>query len=408
MVGDSSNSPGQEDFLQREPGGFRIGKLPFWGVLFLAFTIGVFWYQFHRIGPGTKIPSAGQLQWGYFILLLFLLPAETFLSALRMRMICKVLQPGVSFRTCIKAELANAGMAILTPSQTGGGPGQMYILHRGGARMGTALTISLLTFVGTMVSLLGMGIYTLLAVGSDRVGLLFAGAVYMFTSIAALILSSAVWPGILRFGVSGCSRLYRRIRGGRIPLGEWWPPGDPRTGPAADRMGPFAIRLVDMLYVYREDLGRFLRKGKAVFLLTCFLSVLFFFSRILIAFLCVRFLGIRGSSLGEIVGIQMALVFVTYFGPTPGSAGIAEGASLAIMDGIISAGFAPYYNLLWRFFSAYVAAFVGILLLLHSVFFDVRKEVRRKWKIGADPFVGGDLREVPGGATVRKGKPETR
>jgi len=299
-----------------------------------------------------------------------------------MRLICKVLQPEVSFWTCVKAELANAGLAILTPSQTGGGPGQMYMLHRGGAKMGTALSISLLTFIGTMVSLLGMGVYTMLAVGSGRVGPLFKGAVFMFIFLAALILSSAVWPGFLRFWISGLSRLYRRVRGEKVPLEEWWPPGNPRTDPAADRMGPLAIKLVDILYVYRNDLGRFLRKGKAVFLLTCFLSLLFFFSRILIAFFCVRFLGIRNSSLEEIVGIQMALVFVMYFGPTPGSAGIAEGASLAIMGGIVPSGFAPYYNLLWRLFSAYVAALVGLLLVFHASFLDVRKTVlrRRKWK----------------------------
>ncbi|HZD54718.1 MAG TPA: lysylphosphatidylglycerol synthase transmembrane domain-containing protein [Candidatus Aquicultoraceae bacterium] len=348
-------------------------------------TAGVFGYQFHRVGPGEKILIAGRLQWGYFLFLIFLFPAETILSALRMRMICKVLQPDVSFRTCIMAELANAGMAILTPSQTGGGPGQMYMLHRGGAKMGTALTISLLTFMGTMVSLLGMGVYTLIAVGSGRVGLLFAAAVYTITAVAALILSSAAWPGLFRTAMSGSSRLYRRMRGGGIPPAEWWPPGDPRTGPAADRMGPLAIKVVDMLYVYREELGRFLRKGKAVFLLTCLLSLLFFCSRILIAFLCVRFLGIRDSSFGEIAGIQAALAFVTYFGPTPGSAGIAEGASLLAMDGIVTAGFAPYYNLLWRFFSAYLAAFAGILLIFRSVFFDVRRQARRKWKGGANP-----------------------
>ena len=375
MANTASDSSGQEGLSHREPGGFRIGRLAVGGVLFLVFTIGIFWYQFHRIGLGTAIPSAGQLQWRYVLLILFLLPAETVLSALRMRMICKVLQPEISFRTCIKAELANAGLAILTPSQTGGGAGQMYMLHRGGATMGTALTISLLTFIGTMVSLLGMGVYTMLAVGSSRIGPIFIGAVFMFTFIAALILSSAAWPGFLRVGVSGISRLYRRVRGGKVPLEEWWPPGNPRTDPAADRMGPLAIKFVDILYVYRNDLGRFLRKGKTVFLLSCLLSGLFFFSRILIAFLCIRFLGIRNSSLGEVVGIQMALVFVAYFGPTPGSAGIAEGASLVIMDGIVSAGFAPYYNLLWRFFSAYVAAIVGLLLILHSVIFDVRKKV---------------------------------
>ena len=56
----------------------------------------------------------------------------------------------------------------------------------------------------------------------------------------------------------------------------------------------------------------------------------------------------------------MALQFLTYLAPTPGSAGIAEGASLWIMGGIVPLGFAPYYNLLWRFSTVYLAAAAGL------------------------------------------------
>jgi len=82
------------------------GQLAVGGVFFLVFTIGIFWYQFHRIGLGTAIPSAGQLQWGYVLLILFLLPAEIVLSALRMRMICKILQPeGSPLSYCVNGSL---------------------------------------------------------------------------------------------------------------------------------------------------------------------------------------------------------------------------------------------------------------------------------------------------------------
>ena len=94
----------------------------------------------------------------------------------------------------------------------------------------------------------------------------------------------------------------------------------------------------------------------------CFLGLGFFFSRFILAFLCVRFLGIDDSSLGEIIAIQMTLVFLTYLAPTPGSAGIAELASLSIMSGIVPHGFAPYYNLLWRFTTVYLVATTGLLV----------------------------------------------
>ena len=145
-------------------------------------------------------------------------------------------------------------------------------------------------------------------------------------------------------------------------------------------MGPRAIWLVEIISTYRDDLRRFLRHGKLVFSCTCFLSLGFFFSRFLLAFLCVRFLGIDKSSLGEIMATQMTLVFLTYLAPTPGSAGIAELASLSIMAGIVPHGYAPYYNLLWRFTTVYFVAIIGLLVILGTVLNDMGSIYRQRWK----------------------------
>lgn len=352
---------------ERSPGNaFHRGTHLIGGFFFLVLTVGVFWYQFRQVGPSARPPEIGQLRWGYLVPILMLVPAETLLSGFRMWMICRVLEPGIRFRDCVRAELANAAMALLTPSQTGGGAGQVYLLTRAGARLGTALTISILSFVGTMVALTGMGVYSL-SVSGGQTSLLFRGAAVALTGIAGLILLSLALPGIVRTAISGISRGYQGFRNGGSRIREWRPPGAEGTGPPVDRMGPLAARLSDVLYSYRDDLARFLRNGKAVFLLGCGISLLFLFSRFLIAFLCVRFLGIRGSSLGEVLGYQMVLLFVTYFGPTPGSAGIAEMASLAIMSSVVPPAYGPYYNLLWRLFSAYLAGAAGFLVLLRAV-----------------------------------------
>jgi uncharacterized protein (TIRG00374 family) len=145
-------------------------------------------------------------------------------------------------------------------------------------------------------------------------------------------------------------------------------------------MGRLAARLADIAYGYRNDVARFLRHGKLVFFCTCFLSLGFFLSRFFLAFLCLRFLGIQESSLGEVIEKQMALSFLVYLAPTPGSAGVAEGASLSIMAGIVPPGFAPYYNLLWRFSTAYVGAMVGLLFLLRAAIQDMTKIYGRQQK----------------------------
>jgi uncharacterized protein (TIRG00374 family) len=145
-------------------------------------------------------------------------------------------------------------------------------------------------------------------------------------------------------------------------------------------MGPWAIWLVEILYTYRDDLRRFLRRGKIVFTCACLLSLGFFFSRFILAFLCVRFLGIDDSSLGEIMAIQMTLIFLTYLAPTPGSAGIAELASLSIMSGIVPHGYAPYYNILWRFATVYLVAIIGLLAFLGTVVNDMGNVYRERWQ----------------------------
>lgn len=352
-------------------------KLIIGGLIFLLLTLGIFWYQFHRIQAGDDYPRLNQLRWGYLILIFFFLPVEAFVLGLRMWVVCRVLQPGIDFWTCLKADLANSGMSILTPSQSGGGAGQIYMLKHGGAHLGVALTTTLLTFVGTMLALLIFGLYSLFVSGIGQTGLLFKEAVTTLAGISAFMVFFAVCPGFFRMGIAATSRFIWRIRKKRYPLHDWWPPGDSRTGSPADQMDLFCGKCAGFVYAYQADLRHFLRHGKSSFVFVCLLSLSFLASRFLLAYFCVRFLGIQGSSLGKIFENQIAIIFLTYFAPTPGSAGIAEGASLWLMGGIVPLGFAPYYNLLWRFSTVYISASAGLALLAHRLLLDMKKNIRR-------------------------------
>jgi uncharacterized protein (TIRG00374 family) len=367
-IGDPGSSPA------RLPG-IGSGKLIAGSLAFIGLTVGIFWYQFARIELGDASPRWDQLRLGYFALILLLLPVETVASALRIWLLCRVLQPGVSLWTCVKAEWANVAISILTPSQSGGGPGQIYILNRGGASVGTALTISLLSFLGTMVGLLCLGLYSLFVSGIGATGALFAGAVWTLTAIGAAMVLAAAWRGLFRVMLATLSRVLWRLSRGRRPLQDWWPPCDARTGPPAERLDPLAARLADIVYTYGDDVRRFLRHGKVSFAWVCLLSLAFLFSRALMPYLCARFLGVRGSTLGHILEVQMALIFLVFFAPTPGGAGVAEGASMSIMADIVPVGFTPYYNLLWRFSTAYLAAMAGLFCLLRALMQDARKLV---------------------------------
>jgi uncharacterized membrane protein YbhN (UPF0104 family) len=336
-----------------------------WGALaFIALTGGVFWWLFARASGDHAGPALADLRWGYLVLLLLVLPVESVMSAARIWLICRVLHPGVSFWTCLQSEFANVATAMLTPSQSGGGPGQIYILNRGaGVCVGTGLTATLLSFMGTMVGLLLLGLYSLLVAGIGTSGPLFLAPVWMLTLITAGLLLGAKWPDLCRLGLGALSRAVWHVLRRPETAADWWPPHVARVGPAVDRMDRWTARLVDLLYTYREDVRRFLLHGKACFAAVCLLSVSFLLARALMPYLCARFLGVEGGSLREIVEVQMALIFLVFFAPTPGGAGIAEGASLSIMADIVPPGTAPHYNLLWRFSTCYLAAVAGFLCL---------------------------------------------
>jgi hypothetical protein len=340
------------------------GQLIAGGLGFLGLTLGIFWWLFARIPGGHAAPVLADLRWGYFVLLLLALPVESVTSAARLWLICRVLHPGVSFWTCLQSEFANVAVALLTPSQSGGGPGQIYLLNRGGGvSVGTGLTATLLSFMGTMAGLLLMGLYSLLVSGVSASGLLFLAPVWMLTGIAAALLLGATWPDVCRIGLAALSRAAWRLLRRPEAVADWWPPGTARTRPAVDRMDATTARLADLLYTYREDVRRFLRHGKASFVLVCLLSLSFLLARAVTPYLCARFLGVQGGTFRQIVEAQMALIFLVFFAPTPGGAGIAEGASLSIMADIVPPGIAPCYNLLWRFSTTYLAALAGFLCL---------------------------------------------
>jgi uncharacterized protein (TIRG00374 family) len=356
----------------REIQGMHLVKLLIGGLAFMALTVGIFWYQFSRIKAGDQAPRSSQLQWEYLLLMLLCLPFDTLATGVRIWVVGRVLQPGICLWTCLKAEWANVGFSMLTPSQSGGGFGQIYILNRGGANVGTALSISLLSFLGTMIGLLCIGLYSLLFSSIDLIGPFFYGAVLTLTITIVLMIFGVVCPGFFRVTVARISRAFFKVWSRKHSLKGWWPPHKPRTGRPPELMGPLAAKLVDLVYTYQDDIRRFIHRGKTNFVWVCFLSLTFLFSRSLMAFFCIRFLGIHDSTLGYVIELQMALIFLIYFAPTPGGSGLAEGVSLSIMAAVVPIGFAPYYNLLWRCSTLYLSAILGLFCIARTMARDVQ------------------------------------
>jgi uncharacterized protein (TIRG00374 family) len=347
------------------------------GLLFIILTVGIFWYQFAGI-PGGRRPEIWQrLGWNYLFWLLLFLPIDTLSAGLRIWVIGRVLQPGVSFWTCLKAEWANLGLAMLTPSQTGGGFGQIYILSRGGMNLGTALTVSLISFMGSMVVLLFIGIHSLLISKIEHLAALFQGALLIFFLIFAAVIFAVCWPGSLHFIISRICRWLRRIGGKNHSPDKIAAPQNTHRERLLAYLPNLSQKLIDLCYMHQANMRRFFCLNSASFIWVCLLSLIFMLSRSIMAFLCLRFLGIQAAALGDVLETQLSLIFLIYFAPTPGSSGLAEGASMLMMHGAMPAVLVPYYNLLWRCSTLYLPAIAGLVFLSRAIIRDARRAVGR-------------------------------
>jgi uncharacterized protein (TIRG00374 family) len=356
---------------------FGIYRLVFGGLIFIGLTVGIFWYQFAQIPDGNRPGIWNQLQWHYIFWLLLFLPIDTLAAGLRIWVICRVLQPGVSFWTCLKAEWANLGLAMLTPSQTGGGFGQIYVLNRGGLNMGTALSVSLITFFGSMVILLFVGIHSLLISKVEHLAVFFQGALLVFSLVFGAVVVTVCWPGSLRLVACGISMVMGKICDRNRPQENTGPPQNTRIKRLLETLHSLSEKLTDLCYLHQANMRRFFRLNSSSFIWVCLLSLVFILSRSIMAFFCLRFLGIQASDLFQVIETQLSLIFLIYFAPTPGSSGLAEGASMLMMDGAMPIGFVPYYHLLWRFTTLYLPAIAGLFFLLRTIVQDARKVVLR-------------------------------
>jgi uncharacterized protein (TIRG00374 family) len=356
---------------------FGIYRLIFGGLIFIGLTAGIFWYQFARIPEGSQAVIWNQLQWHYLFWLVLFLPIDTLAAGLRIWVIGRVLQPGVSFWACLKAEWANLGLAMLTPSQTGGGFGQIYMLIRGGMTFGTALTVSLISFLGSMVVLLFIGIHALLLTKTETLALLLQGASLIFFLFFALMIVAVCRPASLNFVFKGLHRLIWKIGcRSRLQKNNSFSQHT-RIKRMTDFLHNLSQKLIDLCTLHQHNMCRFFSLNRSSFIWVCLLSLVFILSRAIMAYLCLRFLGIEASSLKDVLQTQLNLIFLIYFAPTPGSSGLAEGASMLMMDTIIPAAFAPFYNLLWRSTTLYLPAIAGLIFLSWTIIQDARRVVDR-------------------------------
>ncbi len=326
--------------------------------IFLVLTVLGLVFVVYRSSFTGSIECLSGFRWQYLVIALALVLFDWILAGLRIYVFAVKLQPGISFFGCVRAGLANIFMGGVTPSQTGGGPGQIYVLYKEGMPVFDATVVSFLSaFLGTVLflplcSLIFLVFYEPVTV-DFRLHYLLSGSFAIFLFFIALAIAGLVNPGLVKRTV--------RFVAGLIPSLNRW----------LDRKGYLEAsdKIVDR---YNTMMKFFLAKGKSAFVIGFILSAAIYINKFTIAWVVLRGMGVTAPYL-EVIYTQLILIMIFYFAPSPGAAGLAEISAAEVMKGIVPAQYIGAYVLLWRLFTLLIGLGAGALVMMRY-FYRNRKE----------------------------------
>ena len=257
----------------------------------------------------------------------------------------------IRFTTCVRANGTNIFVGGVTPSQTGGGPAQIYLMAREGVSYPVAMATSLVAYFGTIAILVGGGAVMVLVAPIHTVGHEFR----LFSSIAIgalLLLLLAFLPAV--FKPEASARVFHRVVL-RLPI----------LGRRLADSGSLA-RLENTVRDFSTLMHQAWRHHKLRVLGGVLITVFVYLNKFLVAYVVMRGLGLTVNP-WDVLYLQWVSYLVLYFAPTPGAGGLAELAGAGIMRSILPDSHAAAFVLLWRAFSLYIPMVLGGTYLLRGL-----------------------------------------
>jgi uncharacterized protein (TIRG00374 family) len=326
-----------------------VGRIKTGLKLFLACTVIGFVIVISRTSVGETIRHLAHFDLRYLAFAIGLVVFDWFVSAARIYIFANRIHPPITYGACMRSCFANVFLGGATPSQSGGAAAQIYVLYAEGMSVLDATVACFLGgFLGTVIILLACAIFFSLAVRPD-----FIGAEMRVISAVSFILFALILVGSLLSLLSP--------RGLKVVV-HWVLKRMPGIG---RRLGErHAVeRLFATVDRYHDLMTRFMVRGKTIFSLGLVLTVIIYFNKFFIAWVVLKGMGANPDLL-HVLYMQVVLLLIFYFSPSPGASGFAEVTTMAVMGSVIPAGGAGAFVLLWRFFTLVLNMLIGAGVLV--------------------------------------------
>jgi uncharacterized protein (TIRG00374 family) len=290
---------------------------------------------------------------GFLLLAALAAVVDCTLGGFRYHIFLRKIRPGTRPSLSIRADLVGRFTGAITPSQTGGGPGQVFVLYRGGIPMPDLLSVLMVNFVSTLVFFLLVGSVAAWLMGDQFSGgairhLIQWGFVAFLGGLAFITLS-VTRPDLVARPIH---RMTHRLEGNPK---EW--------ARIARRSGSL---LVESAEHYRASCVRCIREWPLLPVLSFLLTAMLYLNKFTLAWFIMRGLGVEGSYTATLA-VQALLQFILYVAPTPGGSGIAELSTGALMAVLLPTHLLGPFTLAYRFFLTYLPAALGAFLLALTV-----------------------------------------
>lgn len=284
----------------------------------------------------------------YLLLALAGTAFEALLAGARLLVFGRVHARPVGFWTYVRANLSAVFSMSLTPGGIGGGPTQIFVLHRGGMPVADAAILSVASFFTT-----------LLAMAAGGVAAAWLGG-------AAVLREHPAMMNVFRASGMFC------VFAGAGLMFLLWRPDLPATTvyrifrflPERDPAGPSRLfrRILRAIRQAQRTVTLYVRHGRGAFLAALCFAGMIFFNNCLQAYWVVKALG-STASFTAVAGVQIPALLLGTYSPSPGGSGVAEVGTALMMGSLIDRARLPLYVLLWRTVVFYLLAAAGGILL---------------------------------------------
>jgi len=321
-------------------------------ILTLIGFIGIFYFT----GTQETIQALREFRIIYFFIAILLIGVDFISGAGRIFIFIRKIgdyTPKHAFWSSFKANLSNVFLAAATPFQTGGGVAQIYMLNRCGYSVAGATSVSIMNFVATLSFLMLAGLMVLRWMNRTftdfqfRFILSFSSSVFYIVTVFFVVF--LIRPMIIGRGVEWLL--------GRI--GKLWKK-------KSETFEDLSHKIHDFVVSYQSHITHFVKYEKPTLFHNIWLTALLYFNKCLTAYVVLKGMGLDPPFF-QVVSIQILLIFLIYFCPTPGASFLAETSTAALMSLIIPNYLVSVFSMLWRFFTTYFGVIVGGIILMRTI-----------------------------------------